>query len=372
LYYFYNASLAAFVSNLFAIPLVAAGTNAGLWLGIVGGWIPFVDAGVACVSGWSAQGLAFLAREASSWTWGRIFLWPGTEAWVLTAYAAGIAWRAQVKVWLVTACLAGLLIGYGLQRPPALAAGELRATFLSLGIGESALVETSVGARVLIDTGSESEFLWRVKPFLAKHGINRLDALILSHGDDDHAGGLTACLQCFRPKYVLSAKWPLAGRETAQALLDRGHGSACSLRQGDHLELAGPLAVSVLWPPSTEVLAGNADSLVVELSGPGGSLLFTGDSPMSVERRWWFDSPVKVLKAAHHGSRKSTGEDLLRRAQPEAVVVMPGTRNPFGFPNEETMIRLRRSAPVVLDGMAQGAAEVTIAKDGKIRWKTWR
>lgn len=367
--YFYALVPAAFPTNLLAAPFVTVVTDGGLLLGALPGWVPLLPWVVARVTEWGALGLEALAVWAAACPGGRVFLWPGSAEWTLGVYAAALAARLpRTRVW-GGAALAALLLAYPLQRPEAPAPGSVRATFLALGQGEATLLETAGGPPVLVDTGSASEFLWRVKPCLAARGINRLAALVVSHTDDDHAGGVPECVTVFRPRRVFL---PGGADPELRARFARAGAAPETLVQGDVRDPTPDLRLEVLWPPAGQPLRHHWTMLVACLSAAGGRLLFPGDAPAAVERRLWLAAPCDVLKVGHHGSRGSSEASFLGRVSPRLAVVMPGTRNPFGFPRPETLERLWHAAGSVLDTGARGAVEVVLREDGDLSWRTWK
>jgi competence protein ComEC len=158
--------------------------------------------------------------------------------------------------------------------------------------------------------------------------------------------------------------------------LAQASGLASPIRQrwvrGDKQDVAPGLTASVLWPPAGEIKAHNLDCLAFQLAGKNGNFLFLGDLPAAAEQQLWLERCCGVLKVGHHGSARSSCEELLLRASPLLAVSMPGSRNPFGFPAQETVARLKRFADTVLDTKAQGAIEVSWNSTGRMRWRTWK
>jgi len=371
LYYFSALSPAGFIANLAATPLVTAMIGGGLATVILDRGVPGLGALAGTMASGAAAGLSFLATYAESWPWSRIFLWPPPAWWIPAAWAAALA--LLLRPWRLAGgfSLLLLLAVYPLFQPPPVKANEVRLTFLSLRLGEAALLEQG-RARILIDTGSEGEFLMRVKPFLASRGINRLTALLISHWDDDHAGGVEACSRYFRPGCLLQAGFPENQHIRLARRLSGSGMKRHELRRGQKFALPEGIRLTAVWPPPGRLPSGNRGSLVVLAETRGGGVLFTGDAGADSEAQWLLPKCCRVLKVGHHGSRHSTGVELLLKSLPQVAVVSPGSRNPFGFPAGETLKRLRRFCGQILDTRARGAVEVRLRPREPVRWRTWK
>ncbi len=363
LYHFYNLTPGALFANLPAIPLASLILTAGLSAIALGGWWPAAGSAAGWVAGLAAVGLERVAAWTAMVPGHRWFLFPPEGWWVAGCFIlAGLAWgrKPGSPAWRLG--LAAWLLWYPVFLPERLEQEETRLTFFSLAVGEATLLRAGDGFTCLLDTGTEQEFYYRVRPALGCLGVNRLDALILSHQDADHAGGLNACLRSFSVQRLVAADLP-EGRY--------GRGPRLEHWQRGHAEALGRLhAVRALWPPAGARVSGNETSLVLGWESPGGRILFTGDSRQDVEAQWCLPHPYEVLKAGHHGDRKASSAGLLAQCQPGLAVVMPGTRNPFGFPDPSALERLRRSGAVVLD-TRRGAVEMRLRPGAPVQWFAW-
>ncbi|NTV52783.1 MAG: DNA internalization-related competence protein ComEC/Rec2, partial [Candidatus Firestonebacteria bacterium] len=398
--YFYSLTPVGMLTNLAVLPLVTVATDGGLLLGLMAGSCPaWTVHGVGWLTGWAGQGIVAVARLAQPLPWGRIFIGSADPFWAAGVYmAAALAlWKKTRPLGLIGLVLLAALVPGFRQAPPG--PGETRFTFLDLGVGESTLIETGDGRRVLVDTGTAGEFLWRVKPFLASCGINRLDALMVSHPDADHAGGTGVCLAYFKPAQIIFAGFTDAkSREFADTLQVF---SACAHRvyRGDAVRLGPDLSARMLWPPRFEVQqlqpvrkAGqrrgpeakthaslfstrsqsNEHSLIFVGNFPGGNALFTGDATAADEYWGTENLSFRLLKVAHHGSQSSSSEAFLARAAPELAVVQSGFFGQHHFPHPATWARLQRYAGQSLDTSRTGAVQVTFSRQGKMRWQGWK
>jgi competence protein ComEC len=233
-----------------------------------------------------------------------------------------------------------------LPSDPRLQDGTFQATFLDVGQGTSVVIRTR-NHSLVYDTGPShggSNAAQRVViPQLFAQGIRRLDALVVSHRDDDHASGLHDLYASHRPT-VVHTSYRAAGLNTQLCLLGQSW-----VWDGVWFRFLYPFAPS----PETWTPGANEDSCVLEIIDRGGRrLLLTGDIPIAVEdemvgRMPWLHenapsrlSSAMVVMAPHHGSRGSTSEALLQALRPRAAIAQAGYRNRFGHPHADVLQRL--------------------------------
>lgn len=265
---------------------------------------------------------------------------------VTAALAFAVAGALAVLPWRAGRCgaAAWLLLlatgaGWCLARPQPTATG---ATLLPVRDGLS-LLAVDGHSRVLVDGG---RFPREAVELLAEHGVRRLDAVVASHGEEDHIGGLAAVVRHLRVgRLVIPAQ---ASADPAMADLlrsarDRGvpvtpvtRGSAVTVN-GSRLE--------VLWPPARGYPRDrNESSLVARLLLGNGSVLVTSDIGAPVERRLARSSFLwcNVLVLPHHGSRGSNTPAFLAAARPQVALIPAGTAVAHRHPHPEVVERVRR------------------------------
>ncbi len=329
------------VLNLVAVPLVQAVV---LPLGLVGvalgpGW------GEWAVQG-ALWGLEVIWRLAESCPWAGFearLVWPGGLAGVLVVGAAlARRWPRVALGWVGVGSLLCGLWGPGSPGP------EVR--FLPVGQGDAILLRDGAGRTALIDGGGvaagRDPGRAVVLPALRARGLRRLDVVVVSHGDLDHIGGLVAVVEAMRPREVWWSGPRGLGSVEARLLRACARVGAQVREPPDELVWEG-LRVRRLDPPLPwHIAAGvekNERSLGLEVELGGARVLLTGDAEEVGEWRMLPQvRPVEVMKAGHHGSRTSSTEALLRRAQPRVAVISSGRGNRFGHPHEEVVDRYAR------------------------------
>jgi competence protein ComEC len=253
--------------------------------------------------------------------------------------------------------------------------GVLRATFLDVGQGDSAIVDLPDGRALLVDggglVGSPVDTGERVlAPVLRARRRHALHAIVLSHPHPDHFSGLVTA----------------AGLAQVGALWDTGQGEAEGVG-GGYAELLATLrarGVAVLRPGAlcgahelggaiVEVLAPcpsatpdrgpNDNSLVVRIRYGRRAILLAGDAEHEAEHELVRTSRASlradVLKVGHHGSRTSTTREWLEAVAPSTAVISCGIRNRFGHPHASTLATLGGAGARILRTDLDGAVVVT-------------
>ncbi|HEV3259579.1 MAG TPA: ComEC/Rec2 family competence protein [Gemmataceae bacterium] len=275
------------------------------------------------VSGRLAGGHWYVGTVPEWWLWG---FYVGLFA-LLTIPAIRQRWRWVAAAGLVWACLG--LAGHGVKA----ASSELRCTFLAVGHGGCAVLETPDGRTLLYDTGAlggPDVTRRQIAPFLWDRGIHRIDEVFLSHADLDHFNGLVPLMDRFAVGQVtctptFADKATRGVRLTLEAIGRRGI-PVRVIRAGDRLSV-GELDMEVLHPPARGPEGNeNARSLVLLVRHAGHCLLLTGDleGPGLVRVLKLPPRHVDVLMAPHHGSRVANRRELAEWARPAVVVACQG------------------------------------------------
>ncbi len=246
---------------------------------------------------------------------------------------------------------------------------DLRITMLDIGQGDSVLIESPEGYRILSDGGSSSKKqagTYILEPVLLSRGIERLDGVFLSHADQDHVNAVTELLErgnvavdcLFLPGYAEAEQ----DFGTVLAAARRADCRVAALKRGDAFR-AGALGFSILAPGAGEHFSDTNDSsLVWTLSFGAFDMLFTGDISSARETDAVPEMKIEVLKAPHHGSRFSSSEEWLRRLNPPVVLISAGRNNSYGHPHKEMLSRLDELGCAWYLTAESGA--VTVESDG--------
>ena len=233
--------------------------------------------------------------------------------------------------------------------------GVTTVIFVDVGQGDATVIKSGSWTGLIDGGPAGSERA--IEAALAKLGVRRLSAVIVSHMHADHTGGLTRIVSEWRPRTAYVAGTPSS--TLAGAL--RGAGTAVvQVRRGSGLRF-GAARAEVLSPAGLSGDA-NSDSLVLRLDAGGKRFLFTGDctgpNEAAVGSICARGPPIDVLKVAHHGSRSSTSSSFLVDTRPRVAVICVGP-NWYGHPTPATVGRL----------LAAGSRVYTTWKNGGITFK---
>ncbi len=225
------------------------------------------------------------------------------------------------------------------------------AEIIMLDVGQGDAVAYRKGNRVvLVDTGTNDS---QVLAALARHDIRSLDAVIISHPDDDHCGSLQAISDIVPIGTVcVAADLMECECQNCEKLRSDTNGMDMTpLNVGDEVEFAG-FHMTVIAPEAFSDEGGNSDSLVmtVTIDCDGDdiadwSAITSGDAEAEALDRLLDEGRIQhadVLKVAHHGSAGSLNDDLLTAISPRVALIGVGEGNRYGHPSPETLILLNR------------------------------
>lgn len=244
-----------------------------------------------------------------------------------------------------------------------------------VGQAQAVLLRLPHGQTLLVDAAGSMSRSWNpgrelLLPLLTCNARPGLDAIINSHPDIDHAGGIPPLLAAFPEALLLHNGQPGSGQmgHIWQATLQKRENA--SLHAGDILQLgdAGDgLALHVLHPPrpvpGAHAWEGNSASLILRLVHNGhGLALFPGDADVTALRHLLAsgqDVQADVLLAPHHGSDSSFLPDFLTAVRPRLVVASCGAFNRFGHPGKQLRQWLEEQQIPLLQTGRHGHVRVT-------------
>ena len=380
---FYQVSVVGILWNLVAIPLLPVIIASG-GLGVVlAGWNIFLGS----LAGSPAYGMLQLYQEIGNiseklpvgmWTPGQPSK-PVIAGYYLVIFLLVLVEKQLIKRekrWKIRKIFPGmelcsmllllLLMAHPWQQ-------REKITFLDVGQGDASMLQSG-GQTLLLDGGSTSQKnvgTYVILPYIKQQGISCLEAVVLTHTDQDHINGVTEVLEegkkgWLTVKNLMYPYW-MEGTEQGKQLkkLAEEAGASCrKIRAGDRLTIGKAEAV-VLYPKEQEKIAEpNAGSLVLFWKWEGVRAMFTGDLPEEKERELLQNLPAcEILQVGHHGSATSTCREFLEQVQPSLAVISCAMKNRYGHPSPDTVERLKKTGCEIRYTMRSGA--ITIRKRGR-------
>jgi competence protein ComEC len=360
-HHFETLSTTTLAANVLALPAVAP----AMWLGMCSaGLAQLPGVPLEPLNGLDALLLAYISQVAE-WCaapgWAELRVHLGGSGLFLAYLGLGlgllVVWRWPGRVLVLAAVAVGCWLplpsfGGGAAKAP----HGLRVVALDVGQGDAILLQPAHAPAVLVDGGPPGDGLARK---LDQAGVDRLGAVVVTHDQSDHAGGVEDLIGALPVERLLFAR------------LHRGLIAAAAGAGADPQRIAagqvlrsGALRLRVLWPPA-ELLAvpaagqdPNQLALVMEARWRDFSMLLTADA--EAEAVPLEPGPVDVLKVAHHGSDDAGLGALLERTRPRLAVISVGEGNPYGHPTAGTLATLARHRIPVLRTDEDGAIVIDV------------
>ena len=229
--------------------------------------------------------------------------------------------------------------------------GEIWIHLLDVGQGLASVVRTQ--HHVLIyDTGPRLSSSYDagklvLLPFLQTIGVNKVNLMVISHGDNDHSGGAMIILKQIKVDKVLSS----IPKKFLPKIVNLCEEKMRWQWDGVNFE--------ILYPPSTLRYLGNNSSCVLKISNKLHSILLTGDIEKRAEeylvQRKQKKLQSTILIVPHHGSKTSSSIEFLNYVQPIYALFSTGFHNRFKFPHKIVLNRYHRLGSKIYDTAIDGA-----------------
>ncbi len=221
----------------------------------------------------------------------------------------------------------------------------------------------------LIDCGHRFEYQRIVLPYLRSRGVNRLDALVLTHGDAQHIGAAQEVWSDLRPTTLFDTplKDRSPSRRTLHKFLAEQQRGKRFLQRGGVAETSGQVQLEVLYPPPGLVRSVADDkALVLRLTSAGKRLLLMSDSGFATEQ-WLIENEpnlsADILVKGWHSKDLSGTADFLSRVRPQVVI----TGAPQVGAAEDPILDLPPQTAALFSQKKVGAVRIAIANDGSFK-----
>lgn len=354
------ATAAGQLNPVMAVPFNLAGSLALAWIARVAEWFGRPEWAVVELTIGTPLKLALVSGLLAFAIWQVIRLWPDGQVPVRPG-----RWMPPVALALVAAVLLiPGLIGNDRRELGVPPPGGARIEFFDVGQGDAILIRPAGSGAFLIDGGPPGGDLAGA---LESAGVERLSAVILTHPDLDHYGGLLEIFGLIPVDRLLFDRVP--GRLAALA---RSSGSKLQRIQAGDLIRAASVQLKSLWPTSESgpVSDTNSRSLVTLLNWRNFRMLLTGDA--EAETVPLEPGPLDVLKVSHHGSEDAGLKALLDSSRPQVAVISVGAGNPHGHPVPEVVEALEADRVETLRTDRDGTVSIVLTPGQGFRVETGR
>ncbi|MGL4800548.1 MAG: DNA internalization-related competence protein ComEC/Rec2 [Cellulosilyticaceae bacterium] len=321
------------------------------WLGLGISWV---------IQGMHVMGELCLELPLATWITGKPSLMT-----IVCYYGLGIVgilyffqWKHRklsMAVWGICAVM--------IMAPKVLEQPLLEVTHLYVGQGDGAIIITPTKKAILIDGGPVGKEKVMAK-YLKYRGIREVESVIVSHGHEDHIGGIIGLVEegipikrMMMPEMVIEKEW----QQQLQALCQKEEIPYITLDGNEQMTVDGVRIQCFL--AGDQVAESNDRSAVCLVQYGAYKQLFTGDMTQRIEEKVVEDLPeVTALKVAHHGSKTSSSQKFLDHMAPNYGIISSGINNRYNHPNPQVMDRLEQKGVQALRTDTQGA--ISFVTDG--------
>lgn len=267
---------------------------------------------------------------------------------------------------MALAALAVASLLFALESRATVASGELRVWFFDVGQGDATLIVTPDGHQILIDGGPDRAVLSKLGEVMPPWD-RTLDAVVATHPDADHIGGLAAVLDRYEVARVVynGDDKDTSVADAFNAAREAEPGAVVELGRRGSVLAFGDVTLTELWPAPSALRDEdtNVASIVYRLDYGDTSVLLMGDATEAVESQVASSAgDVDVLKAGHHGSATSSSYAFIQAVSPELAVISCGEDNRYGHPHPAVVDRFLELGAAILRTDLDG--DILLTSDG--------
>lgn len=390
----------AVIANLLVVPLIAAVMAVGAAFVIAAVCCPLLAGPLGNLAWWGVTIVTGIVERVATLPAAHVDLPPPSHAFLILYWcglaAFALAVRAKLAVrkivtWTAASALA-LAVVYCAPGIAAAIDPDLHLDAIDVGQADCLLLRAPGMHAMLVDGGGKLErggasgrvvaqpigdviASRTVMPFLLRHWVMHLDAVVLTHPHGDHAGGLPVILQHERVDSIFDSAQLYGGPAYRRALevVRARHIPYRVARRGEAFDLGSSTHVSILAPEMPLITGSSSDinnnSVVMRVEFGHAALLLTGDAQAEAEARLLShggaDLRADILKVGHHGSAYSSTPAFLAAVHPKIAIISCGLHNVFGHPSPRTLSVLRDAGATIYRTDLDGSISISIAIDGK-------
>ena len=243
---------------------------------------------------------------------------------------------------------------------------------IDVGQGDSHLITTPSGRHLLVDAGDNQRVDSGkdvVVPYLHHIGVPRLDALVVTHPDQDHFGGALSILKTFPVKELwITDCARIEPKKEWQQIIAEAYRRGVIIRDISRgfMYKENLFEIKVIHPNTIHCIDANTQSITLRARGLGHSVVLTGDLTVQGEKDIMAtDAYLKsdILKLGHHGSKTSSSLPFLKQVQPKLAIISSGRKNRFRHPSKQVIQRLDSLGIPYLNTAEKGTIDVIFRSD---------
>ena len=354
-YYFGEISLVSPLANALFVPLLGIVVPLSLIALGLTAVNPTIGFWVNIPSLYFLEGMREFVMMAANWNWA----WTAATLktpfffvfWLMLIFSIASWYISSIRWKMINMVIGAACIIIALDVSQQLKPAKLSVTYFDVGQGDAALVQTPNGKNMLIDAGVWSPGYNSGKsvilPHLKQNGIDKLDAIVLSHPHSDHIGGIVDLIDEIEIGRVYNSGYEYDSQLYSSYLeqADKKGIPVQALKGGDTLNIDPAVLMLVLAPDGKLHNSDpNEHSVIIHLIYGESEFLFTGDAGMHQEKRvittYGDLLDTDVLKVGHHGSKTSSGIEFLTMATPDYSILSLSEPNRYRHPHREALHRL--------------------------------
>ncbi|MDD5464290.1 MAG: MBL fold metallo-hydrolase [Candidatus Moranbacteria bacterium] len=232
----------------------------------------------------------------------------------------------------------------------------LSVVFLDVGQGDAILISNG-SQQLLIDGGKDGKLLLEKMGKYIPFWDRNIEAIIVSHPDQDHIGGLVDVINAYSVNSILETKMQSESQtyKKLEEEIEKNKVEKIEAKKNVSIKFSNGAVAEILYPLETVANVNDKDtnshSVLVKLTIGENEFLFTGDLTSDQENELLaknIDVDVDFLKVAHHGSKYATGNEFLDKVTPIDAIISVSKNNSYGHPNPEVLQRLTQHRTNIL------------------------
>ncbi|HBI33601.1 MAG TPA: hypothetical protein DEA43_00580 [Candidatus Moranbacteria bacterium] len=228
--------------------------------------------------------------------------------------------------------------------------------FLNVGQGDAILISNG-SQQLLIDGGKDGKLLLEKMGKYISFWDRNIEAIIVSHPDQDHIGGLVDVISAYDVNSILETKMQSESLtyKKLEEEIEKNKVEKIEAKKNVSIKFSNGAVAEILYPFETVANVNDKDtnshSVLVKLTTGENEFLFTGDLTSEQENELLaknIDIDVDFLKVAHHGSKYATSNEFLDKVTPIDAIISVSKNNSYGHPNPEVLQRLTQHRANIL------------------------